>query len=212
MTVLLLIYKYAFQNSLGGDYGMAAALSLMLAAFLAVFTGGLLLAHPALEHGLVSAAPRRRERRPRRRPTADRGIVSARRLAPAPRPLDHARRSTWRCCVFLLIVGLGPLLWMLKSSITPTQDTLRQPMALWPQRLRPRRSSRRPGTRSTSTATSFNTVVDRVRVVGSSSSSSRRRPASRCRVLRPRYARRPDRRWSSRRCSCRRSCCSCRST
>jgi multiple sugar transport system permease protein len=40
MTVLLLIYKYAFQNSLGGDYGMAAALSLMLAAFLAVFTGG----------------------------------------------------------------------------------------------------------------------------------------------------------------------------
>jgi multiple sugar transport system permease protein len=40
MTVLLLIYKYAFQNSLGGDYGMAAALSIMLAAFLAVFTAG----------------------------------------------------------------------------------------------------------------------------------------------------------------------------
>jgi multiple sugar transport system permease protein len=39
MTVLLLIYHYAFQNSLGGDYGMAAALSVMLAAFLAVFTG-----------------------------------------------------------------------------------------------------------------------------------------------------------------------------
>lgn len=34
--------------------------------------------------------------------------------------------------VFLLIVGLGPLLWMMKSSITPTQDTLRAPMALWP--------------------------------------------------------------------------------
>ena len=34
--------------------------------------------------------------------------------------------------LFLLIVGLGPLLWMLKSSITPTLDTLRQPMALWP--------------------------------------------------------------------------------
>jgi multiple sugar transport system permease protein len=39
-TVLLLIYKYAFQNSLGGEYGMAAALSIMLAAFLAVFTAG----------------------------------------------------------------------------------------------------------------------------------------------------------------------------
>jgi multiple sugar transport system permease protein len=38
MTILLLIYKYAFQNSLGGEYGMAAALSVMLAAFLAVFT------------------------------------------------------------------------------------------------------------------------------------------------------------------------------
>ncbi len=33
---------------------------------------------------------------------------------------------------FLLVVGLGPLLWMIKSSITPTQDTLRYPMALWP--------------------------------------------------------------------------------
>ena len=34
--------------------------------------------------------------------------------------------------VFLLIVGLGPLLWMIKSSITPTQDTIRAPLALWP--------------------------------------------------------------------------------
>ena len=40
LTLLLLIYRYAFQNSLGGEYGMAAALSLMLAAFLAVFTAG----------------------------------------------------------------------------------------------------------------------------------------------------------------------------
>jgi multiple sugar transport system permease protein len=39
-TVLLLIYHYAFQNSLGGDYGMAAALSVMLAAFLGLFTAG----------------------------------------------------------------------------------------------------------------------------------------------------------------------------
>jgi multiple sugar transport system permease protein len=34
--------------------------------------------------------------------------------------------------LFLLVVGLGPLLWMAKSAITPTQDTLRTPMALWP--------------------------------------------------------------------------------
>ena len=38
LTVLLLIYHYAFQNSLGGQYGMATALSVMLAGFLAVFT------------------------------------------------------------------------------------------------------------------------------------------------------------------------------
>ena len=37
-TILLLIYNYAFANSLGGDYGAATALSLMLAAVLAVFS------------------------------------------------------------------------------------------------------------------------------------------------------------------------------
>jgi multiple sugar transport system permease protein len=38
-TVLLLIYDYAFANSLGGDYGNATALSLVLAAVLAAFSG-----------------------------------------------------------------------------------------------------------------------------------------------------------------------------
>lgn len=38
VTVLLLIYRYAFQNSLGGDYGAATALSLMLAIFLALLS------------------------------------------------------------------------------------------------------------------------------------------------------------------------------
>lgn len=38
VSVLLLIYNYAFTNSLGGEYGMAAALSVMLAVFLGVFT------------------------------------------------------------------------------------------------------------------------------------------------------------------------------
>jgi multiple sugar transport system permease protein len=38
VTVLLLVYRYAFQNSLGGNYGMATALSLMLAVFLAVMS------------------------------------------------------------------------------------------------------------------------------------------------------------------------------
>ncbi len=38
-TVLLLIYNYAFGSSLGGHFGEAAALSLMLAVFLGIFTG-----------------------------------------------------------------------------------------------------------------------------------------------------------------------------
>lgn len=38
VTVLLLIYRYAFENSLGGNYGAATALSLMLAVVLALFS------------------------------------------------------------------------------------------------------------------------------------------------------------------------------
>jgi multiple sugar transport system permease protein len=61
----------------------------------------------------------------------DRGIVSA---------ADRRRRQVrWSLrlieaavLIFLLIAGLGPLLWMVKSSITPTQDTIRTPMSLWP--------------------------------------------------------------------------------
>ncbi|MDQ0373199.1 carbohydrate ABC transporter permease [Cellulomonas humilata] len=38
VTILLLIYRYAFGNSLGGNYGEATALSLLLAVFLAVMS------------------------------------------------------------------------------------------------------------------------------------------------------------------------------
>jgi multiple sugar transport system permease protein len=38
LTVLLLVYRYAFQNTTGGDYGKATALSLMLALALAVLS------------------------------------------------------------------------------------------------------------------------------------------------------------------------------
>jgi multiple sugar transport system permease protein len=38
VTVLLLIYRYAFQNSLGGNYGEATALSVMLALVLALLS------------------------------------------------------------------------------------------------------------------------------------------------------------------------------
>jgi multiple sugar transport system permease protein len=32
----------------------------------------------------------------------------------------------------LLVAGLGPLLWLLKASISPTQDSIRNPLALFP--------------------------------------------------------------------------------
>jgi multiple sugar transport system permease protein len=38
VTVLQLIYRYGFQNSLGGNYGAATALSVMLALFLALLS------------------------------------------------------------------------------------------------------------------------------------------------------------------------------
>ena len=72
-----------------------------------------------------------RGRRSRTPTQEDRGIVSAADWR-RPRIRWAMRIIHGTTLVFLLIVGLGPLLWMLKSSITPTQDTLRMPMALWP--------------------------------------------------------------------------------
>lgn len=34
--------------------------------------------------------------------------------------------------VLLFLAGLGPMLWLAKAAVTPTQDTLRDPLALWP--------------------------------------------------------------------------------
>jgi multiple sugar transport system permease protein len=78
---------------------------------------------------------RLRRRRPRAMtgstPSTERSILSAsdwrqRRIRWTIRGLHVAT------LLFLLVIGLGPLLWMLKSSITSTQDTLRYPLALWP--------------------------------------------------------------------------------
>lgn len=61
----------------------------------------------------------------------DRSIVSA---------MDR-RRGSVRASLFslntlaivgLVVLGLGPMLWLAKSAITPTQDTLRYPLAIFP--------------------------------------------------------------------------------
>ena len=118
LTMLLLIYKYAFRNSLGGDYGEATALSVMLAAVLAVLPALYFKLTRPLEQivttGRWPAAPETlgpaaaaSDRRPPR-------ALSGTRLAAA-----RARRWTMRRLVhgttlvlLVLIVGLGPILWL----------------------------------------------------------------------------------------------------
>jgi multiple sugar transport system permease protein len=67
----------------------------------------------------------------RTRENEDRGLVS-----PADWHDRHVRFGLRGLhvlmLVFLVIVGLGPILWLAKAAITPTQDTLRTPMLLWP--------------------------------------------------------------------------------
>jgi multiple sugar transport system permease protein len=71
-------------------------------------------------------------RRSARRPTSsERGILSNAEWS-QPRVRWLMRFLQGGTLVVLLVVGLGPILWMLKASVTPTLDTLRQPMALWP--------------------------------------------------------------------------------
>lgn len=91
---------------------------------------------PEAEATVVPAAAAtgsRWRRRPPERPAEqkDRGIIS-----PVERRRPGIARSLRLTEVLLLIglviVGLGPLLWLAKSAVTPTQDTLRDPMALWP--------------------------------------------------------------------------------
>jgi multiple sugar transport system permease protein len=82
---------------------------------------------------------RRGGRNPRRRSTksradaggSDRGIIS---ISDRRRPsIRRTTRTIHGILLALLVVaGLGPLLWLLKAAVTPTQDTLRTPMAIFP--------------------------------------------------------------------------------
>jgi multiple sugar transport system permease protein len=80
-----------------------------------------------VEHGVI--ALRRRRREPEATATA--GLISH----------TDWRRSEVRwtvgslhtlLLVFLFVIGLGPLLWLAKSAITPTTDTLSHPISLFP--------------------------------------------------------------------------------
>jgi multiple sugar transport system permease protein len=81
--------------------------------------------------GNVIALRRRRAQASDAEATADRGIVSH---TDWRRPSVRFGLGSAHAVLLLIlvVVGLGPLLWLAKSAITPTRDTLRTPMALWP--------------------------------------------------------------------------------
>jgi multiple sugar transport system permease protein len=76
------------------------------------------------------AGPTRR-RRARAADRESRGLTSA---YDRRRTATRAFRTLLNAglLVFLIVVALGPILWLAKSAITPTQDTLRYPLKLWP--------------------------------------------------------------------------------
>jgi multiple sugar transport system permease protein len=72
------------------------------------------------------------KRQPKPLPESDsRGYVSA--FDRRSTAVRWVRRGVHVALLLFLLVGaLGPLLWLAKSAVTPTQDTLRHPLDLWP--------------------------------------------------------------------------------
>jgi multiple sugar transport system permease protein len=83
--------------------------------------------HPFLELVMIG----RRRRTTQDEVTQDRALV-----APSEWRRPGVRASLGGLqivlLVFLVLFGLGPILWLAKSAITPTQDTLADPMSLFP--------------------------------------------------------------------------------
>jgi multiple sugar transport system permease protein len=79
----------------------------------------------------IAAEPATDPHRRRSESIVERGVVSD---LDRRRPLMRATLGATHVLllVFLVIVGLGPLLWLFKAATTPTRDILRTPMALWP--------------------------------------------------------------------------------
>ncbi|WP_275003821.1 carbohydrate ABC transporter permease [Promicromonospora iranensis] len=74
------------------------------------------------------ALARRRATRPER---PERGIVSSHdRRRPSVRGSLGVLQGG--LLVTLVVVGLGPILWLAKAAVTPTQETLRDPLGLFP--------------------------------------------------------------------------------
>lgn len=81
----------------------------------------------------VAATPETTRARRRRRTVEaqERGIISA---ADRRRPLVRYGLPLVQVLLFVgvLVAGVGPLLWLLKSGLSTSQDILQGPMSLWP--------------------------------------------------------------------------------
>lgn len=62
---------------------------------------------------------------------AERGILSLHDRRRRPVRVGQVASHVF-LLVGLVVVGLGPLIWLAKSAVSTTQDTIQQPLALWP--------------------------------------------------------------------------------
>ncbi len=89
-------------------------------------------AHPGAAEGAAEPGPaRRRRRRGRTGEPITRGIVSPSEWR-TPSVRIGLGLTQALLLVMLAVAALGPMLWLVKASITATQDTLRDPMAFFP--------------------------------------------------------------------------------
>ncbi|RQP11353.1 MAG: carbohydrate ABC transporter permease [Microbacteriaceae bacterium] len=80
----------------------------------------------------LPAVPRRRRRRASNPDLGtERGILSLHDRRRRPVRMGQLVSHAF-LLVGLVVVGLGPLLWLAKAAVSTTQDTIQQPLALWP--------------------------------------------------------------------------------
>jgi multiple sugar transport system permease protein len=84
-----------------------------------------------LEQQLTAITPKRKPRNLDSELSVDRGILSE-----YDRKRGPVRATMTVVHVFLfgglVVAGLGPILWLAKAAVTPTQDSIRTPLALFP--------------------------------------------------------------------------------
>jgi multiple sugar transport system permease protein len=76
-------------------------------------------------------SPRRKEKAKSREATAERGILSQHDLR-RPGVRTGVRGAQAALLAALVLAALGPVLWLAKAAVSTTQDSIREPLALWP--------------------------------------------------------------------------------